>query len=89
LLPSEKTLVGELIPELAKLGASDTDLAELKLEYLRDTLTKPLEVSFLTENDQRKVLAYTLDLLRSILFPKKVDDQGLPKPSRKYKIIDE
>ena len=55
LLPGDKALVEELIPELERLGASTADVQALKLAHLRDILSKSLALIYLNMDAQEKV----------------------------------
>jgi DNA-binding XRE family transcriptional regulator len=60
LLPSDKTLVEELIPELKARDASDANIQTLTLAHLRDVLSKSLALAYLNEDAQKKVTSAAL-----------------------------
>lgn len=69
LLPNDKTLVEELIPEVKGLGASDSDLKSLYLAHLHDVLDKSLQLEYLTENMQKEIILQTIGQAEFVMFP--------------------
>lgn len=56
LLPSDTTLTTDILPALKKAGASEDDLNVLKGAHLQDSLVKALNLSYLNDDEQIKLL---------------------------------
>jgi DNA-binding transcriptional regulator YiaG len=57
LSPSDETIVQDIIPVLEEAGASGEELRGLKAAHLKDSLTKALNLSYLSEDEQQELIS--------------------------------
>lgn len=57
LLPSDETIVQDIIPMLEEAGASGEELRGLKSAHLKDSLTKALNLSYLSEVERQELIS--------------------------------